>query len=75
MTDRELRTLAGYIAQELLARQQKDEGFIYMDEICRLTGLKRNTIYHYDKIGIPVQRRGGRLCGVKAEIVEWMKSR
>ena len=77
MTDRELRKLAVYIVDELNARNAdkgNDEDYIFMDEICRLTGLKPQTVYH-NRRSMPVERHGGRLCSTRSRIMDWVSRR
>lgn len=76
MTDKELRKLASYLADELVARQEKkDEDYIYMDEICKLTGLGAATIYRHRQLKMPIERHGGKLCSKRSELMAWMQNR
>ena len=76
MSDKELKKLAVYVVDELLSRQQKlDEGYIYMDEICKLTGLSEASIYRHRQLKMPVVRHGGRLCSKRTELMEWINNR
>lgn len=78
MTDRELRKLAIYIVDEMSSRHENaggvGEDYIFMNDICRLTGLKPQTIYHHRK-DMPLERHGGKLCSKRSVIMEWMKRR
>ena len=76
MDRRELQQLARLTAQELYKLMKQDEeDFIGADEICRLTGLSRSSLYHRRNNGLPIQRSGNKLIAKRSEINNWIINR
>lgn len=76
MDRRELQQLARLTAQELYKLMKQDEeDYIGADEICRLTGLKKSSLYHRKENGLPVQRSGNKLIAKRSEINNWLINR
>jgi predicted DNA-binding transcriptional regulator AlpA len=76
MDRRELQQLAKLTAQELYRLMKQDEeDYIGADEICRLTGLKKSSLYHRKENGLPVQRSGNKLIAKRSEINNWLINR
>ena len=55
--------------------KQDEEDYIGADEICRLTGLKKSSLYHRKENGLPVQRSGNKLIAKRSEINNWLINR
>lgn len=76
MDRRELQQLAKLTAQELYRLMKQDEeDYIGAEEICRLTGLKKSSLYHRKENGLPVQRSGNKLIAKRSEINNWLINR
>lgn len=76
MDRRELQQLAKLTAQELYRlMKQEEEDYIGAEEICRLTGLKKSSLYHRKENGLPVQRSGNKLIAKRSEINNWLINR
>ena len=76
MNSREIQQLARLTAQELYKLMKQDEeDYIGADEICRLTGLKKSSLYHRKENGLPVQRSGNKLIAKRSEINNWLINR
>ena len=55
--------------------QSESDRPLNMDEVCKLTGKSRPTIYRYVADGnIPYHKQGGRLYFFESEIVDWIKN-
>ena len=57
--------------------QKGDEEFLTIEDVERITGLKKNTIYAYHKSkDLPSYKFGDRLLRFKKrEVIEWMCNR
>lgn len=76
LQERDLKRLARMVAVELhRLMQQEDEDFIGAEEICRLTGLKKSSLYHRRENGLPVQKSGNKLIAKRSEINQWLINR
>lgn len=76
LKEKDLKRLAKLVAVELhRLMQQDEEDYIGAEEICRLTGLKKSSLYHRKENGLPVQRSGNKLIAKRSEINNWLINR
>lgn len=75
LKEKDLKCLAKLVAVELHKLMKQDEDYIGAEEICRLTGLKKSSLYHRKENGLPVQRSGNKLIAKRSEINNWLINR
>lgn len=75
LKEKDLKRLARLVAVELHKLMKQDEDYIGAEEICRLTGLKKSSLYHRKENGLPVQRSGNKLIAKRSEINNWLINR
>ena len=71
----ELKDLILNLSKSLSRQKEKEEEYIDVDEVCQLTGWKRNTVYQYHRNKhLPSYKFGGVLRFKRSEILKWMEN-
>lgn len=72
MNKKDLEVIAKTLKEQ--AKEQYMQEPIFMDEICRLTGLRKSSIYTY-RNSMPLKKMGNKVYSTREAIMQWNATR